>query len=302
MKIKSYATALVVLGVIAPVFESIANNSHGTEILEVQKGGVENIVYNGNGPRLRIATYNIGKNEASDNVSDFSQLNTAIKMIDADVIVIPEVDNKTKRSNGIDQMETIAKANHMYSAFGKAMEFDGGEYGVGILSKYKINKSQVVNLNSGNAEKRIALISEINIPKFKSPVIIIGTHLDWQTDPSVRIQQARSIMDVSVGNVASNFENMPSAIKILAGDFNATDNDQSINELNKYFTLVENKNSDYRTWPAVNPAIDIDHILTYKGQKWEVIKSYVPTDSYKFKWSSVSDHLPNIAEIKLIEQ
>lgn len=49
----------------------------------------------------------------------------------------------------------------MQFAFGKALDFDGGQYGVGILSKYKIDKSQVVNLPSGNAEQRIVLLSQI---------------------------------------------------------------------------------------------------------------------------------------------
>ncbi len=46
-------------------------------------------------------------------------------------------------------------------AFGKALDFDGGEYGVGILSKYKIDKSKVINLPSGDAEQRVVLISNI---------------------------------------------------------------------------------------------------------------------------------------------
>lgn len=66
----------------------------GNEILAVQKGGVPDKVYTQHQPKLRIATYNIGKNEASDNVADFTALNSAIKKINADIIAVPEVDNK----------------------------------------------------------------------------------------------------------------------------------------------------------------------------------------------------------------
>ncbi|SQB02962.1 Uncharacterised protein [Citrobacter koseri] len=53
----------------------------GNEILAVQKGGVPDKIYENNKPHLRIATYNIGKNEASENVADFTSLNAAIKKL-----------------------------------------------------------------------------------------------------------------------------------------------------------------------------------------------------------------------------
>lgn len=76
----------------------------GNEILAVQKGGVPNKVYSQEKPRLRVATYNIGKNEASSNVTDFTALNSAISMINADIIAVTEVDNKTLRSQKINQL------------------------------------------------------------------------------------------------------------------------------------------------------------------------------------------------------
>ncbi len=59
---------------------------------------------------------------------------------------------------------------------------------------------------------------------------------------------------------------------------------------------------NYRSWPAVNPAIDIDHIFTFKGQVWDVKDMVIPKDSKEFQWSQASDHLPIIAELELQEQ
>ncbi|MDE5193032.1 hypothetical protein PYX08_23065 [Citrobacter freundii] len=59
---------------------------------------------------------------------------------------------------------------------------------------------------------------------------------------------------------------------------------------------------DTRSWPAVNPAIDIDHIFTFKGQKWNVKNLEIPHNSPEFTWSTASDHLPVIAELELSEQ
>lgn len=159
----------------------------GSEVLKVQDGGTPNKVYTSNKPTIKVATYNIGKNELASDVSNLDELNKAIAKIDADVIVLTEIDNKTARSKKVHQIEEIAKANKMDFAFGKALDFDGGEYGVGILSKYKIDKSKVINLPSGDAEQRVVLISQISKPGFDAPIIVMGTHLDWQKDPTIRI-------------------------------------------------------------------------------------------------------------------
>lgn len=274
----------------------------GSEVLKVQDGGTPNKVYTANKPTIKVATYNIGKNELAADVANLENLNKAIAKIDADVIVLTEIDNKTARSKKVHQLEEIAKANKMDFAFGKALDFDGGEYGVGILSKYKIEKSQVVNLPSGDAEQRVVLLSQITKPDFDSPIIIMGTHLDWQKDPTIRIGQVRHILDASIGDTDTGFDNIAASIKILAGDFNSTANEQPIQEIRYMFEPVMKNGVDYRSWPAVNPAIDIDHIFTFKGQVWDVKNMQIPTDNKEFQWSSVSDHLPIIAELELQEQ
>lgn len=274
----------------------------GSEVLAVQKGGVPDKIYKNNQPHLRIATYNIGKNEAADNVTDFTALNAAIKNIAADIIAVPEVDNKTARSQKIDQLKTIADANQYYYAFGKALDFDGGEYGLGVLSKYKIQQTQVIKLPSGDAEQRIALLAQVDVPGFDSPVLVMVTHLDWQKDPTLRVEQARYLLDISIGDAKTEFKDIASSVKILAGDFNSTRDEQPLKEIGYFFNPVEKKGTDYRTWPAVNPALDIDHIFTFKGQKWDVKKIDIPHNSAKFTWSSASDHLPFIADLQLTEQ
>lgn len=274
----------------------------GSEILAVTKGGVPNKVYKNNKPTLKIATYNIGKNETSGDVKDFKQLSQAIKNIDADIISVTEIDNNTVRSGKINQLETLAKANGLYFHFGKALDFDGGEYGVGVLSKYPIDKAQVINLPSGQAEQRIVLLTQISKPGFDSPIIVMTTHLDWQKDPSVRIGQVRHILDVSIGDASSEFNDIATSIKLLAGDFNSTAGEPPIVELNYFWNPVNKTGADERSWPAANPALDIDHIFTFKGQKWNVKKLTVPQDSSTFIWSAASDHLPVIAELELTEQ
>jgi endonuclease/exonuclease/phosphatase family metal-dependent hydrolase len=299
---KKIATvAAVALGCMA-INTQASETLGGNEILAVQKGGVANKTYAKGKPHLRIATYNIGKNEAADNVADFTALNSAIKRINADIIAVPEVDNKTQRSQKIDQLKTLAEANKMHYAFGKALDFDGGEYGLGLLSKYKILHSQVVKLPSGDAEQRVVLLAQVDVPGFDSAPIIMVTHLDWQKDPTVRTGQARYLLDLSIGDAGSDFKDIASSIKILAGDFNSTRDEQPLKEIRYFFNEVAKQGTDTRSWPAVNPAIDIDHIFTFKGQKWNVKNLTIPANSSEFNWSAASDHLPVIADLELTEQ
>lgn len=291
------------LAMIIMQFSPLATGAQtGSEILSVQRDGVPDKVYEKNKPTIKVATYNIGKNEVGKNITDFTFLNDAIKRIDADIITVSEVDNKKERSGKVDQIKRIADANNLYYAFGKAIDFDGGEYGVGILSKHKIVHSQVVNLPSGKAEQRVLLLSQVVVPGFDSPIIIMATHLDWQKNPEVRLTQARHILDISIGDVPSEFGDIASAVKILSGDFNSTSEEQPIKEIQYFWNLVRETGADYRSWPAINPAIDIDHIFTFKGQQWRVDKFNIPHDSDRFKWSKVSDHLPVIVELTLTEQ
>ncbi|APR33462.1 MULTISPECIES: endonuclease/exonuclease/phosphatase family protein [Citrobacter] len=298
---KTITLTMIALGCLfanAQASEKLAGN----EILKVQKGGVPDKIYTQQKPHLKIATYNIGKNEASADVADFTALNSAIERINADIIAVPEVDNKTGRSQKIDQLKKIADANKLHYVFGKAIDFDGGEYGLGLLSKYKILHSQVVKLPSGDAEQRVALLAQIDVPGFDSAPIIMVTHLDWQKDPTMRTEQARYLLDISIGDATTDFPDIASSIKILAGDFNSTRDEQPLKEIRYFFNEVTKEGIDTRSWPAVNPAIDIDHIFTFKGQKWNVKNLQIPHNSSEFTWSTASDHLPVIAELELSEQ
>ncbi|MCG9780582.1 endonuclease/exonuclease/phosphatase family protein [Photobacterium damselae] len=271
------------------------------KILQPEKGGVKNIEYTQNKPTLTIANYNI----AAGRVSSIQDIAKAIIKLDADVVTLEEVDNKTNRSGHIDQMGELAKLTGMHAQFGKAMSFDGGEYGLGILSKYPIKTHQVFKLPSGDGEQRIVLASEFIPDGFPTPVIVLATHLDWKEDPATRLNQIREIENISVGNTDSNFKDIASKVKLLSGDFNDTPNSSVLKELERYWNDITLNNVDMRTWPAVNPALEIDHILTFNGQKWDTKSISIPNKTavtQGIDWPSTSDHVPLSATLTLLEQ
>lgn len=293
MKKSTLAIGLTMLGL------GISANAFSAQVLTPEKGGVSNAAASQEQKEIRVATYNI----AASRVSDVETIAKAIKAIDADIISLNEVDKNTRRSGNVDQIKTLAKLTGMNGSFGKAIDFDGGEYGVGLLSKHSITDKQVIELPSGNNEQRIVMINKIDIDGFTSPILFMTTHLDWHKDGKIRSQQVTELNNVSVGNTATQFDKIATYPKILAGDFNDTARDGSaLQPLNKYWNKTTKE--DFRTWPASNPVVDLDHIFTHRGQKWDVTKVIIPSGSDNAKsidWENTSDHMPVIVTMRLTE-
>lgn len=72
------------------------------------------------------------------------------------------------------------------------------------------------------------------------------TLLDWQKEPTTRTDQARYLLDISFGDATSDFQDIASSIKILAGDFNSTRDEQSLKEIRYFFNEVTKEGVDTR--------------------------------------------------------
>ncbi|GKX54471.1 hypothetical protein SOASR030_05830 [Leminorella grimontii] len=273
-----------------------------TKVLTPEKGGTPNKVFTAaQAPTMTVATYNM----AAGRVSNLTQVAQAIKSLNVDLIALNEVDVNTQRSGKVDQLGELAKMTGMHGAFGRAIDFEGGQYGVAILSRYPIEKQQVFPLPSGDTEQRVLLIVQVKKPGLDEPVLFMTTHLDWQADPMLRQQQIREIQNIVSGSTDSSFSEIASRIKILAGDFNDVSGSAVINELQNQWTPVLQKDKDMRSWPAANPAFDLDHIFTFRGQRWSVESLVVPNQKAQWQgvdWPATSDHVPVVAKLKLMEQ
>lgn len=277
--------------------------SSAASVLNPIKRGIENKVYD-NGPIVTVATYNMG----AARVSDIDTIATAIKALDADIIALDEVDNKTERSGKVDQAKYLADKLGLHYVFGRAIDFEGGQYGVAILSRHPIAASEVVPLPSGDPkvdEARIVLAAEIAVPGFDTPIVFMNTHLDYKEDHSIQQTQVQRINDLAVANVSlNNIKDFTTKIKILAGDFNDTYNSANVAELSRYWNLVATDDpNDMRTWPAANPMADLDHIFTSRGQIWDIKSLEVlQGNDRNIDWDGASDHTPIVVKLQLKEQ
>lgn len=245
-----------------------------------------------NAPKIKIATFNI----AGGRVTNITDLASAIKTIDADIIALQEVDKLTKRSGYIDQSERLAKLTGMNAVFGRAIDHDDGEYGLAFLSKYPIYDTKIIPLPSGKREQRIILIAKIDLPNFPEPITVFNTHLDNQLLPILRLEQVEEL---------NNRAKALDGIKILFGDMNDIPLSFTWNKLSDNWNESTIDSVARRSWPAKMPIIQIDYIFTGKAQKWQIDSLIVPNKTGEWNniyWPNVSDHLPAIVEMRLIEQ
>lgn len=278
-----------------------------TDLVETQYYSSPNKVNpSNNQPKITIANFNIAGGLRKHKVN-LDLVAKAIKSMNADIVTLEEVDQGTLRSDNTDQAKIIAEKTGMYYTFGKATEMQGGNYGNAILSKYPIEKTKVFPLPSGDYEQRALMLSKINIPGFDSPIYVFNTHFDWHEEDDVRMSQARFINSIIFDDLDldDEFPNLATGIMLLAGDFNSVKSDRVVKELQKYWNLVYQDNVDTRTWPAGNPGLDLDHIFTSRNQVWRIGKITIPNNGEEWngiKWPLVSDHIPVIATLELVEQ
>ncbi|HAW94738.1 MAG TPA: metallophosphoesterase, partial [Phycisphaerales bacterium] len=84
---------------------------------------------------IRAATYNIKHGRGMDGAIDLERTADVLRALNADIIALQEVDDRARRSGGVDQASWLAERLDMHSAYGSFMAFQGGRYGLAILSK-----------------------------------------------------------------------------------------------------------------------------------------------------------------------
>lgn len=143
-------------------------------------------------PQLRVLTYNIHHGQGMDNEFNYERLAKIIRDLNPDVVALQEVDYKTRRSSMIDQAGLLGELTRMKAVFGRAMYFQGGEYGEALLSRFPMEEKRVYALPyHPGQEPRIALAGKIipdgDLPEF----IFVGTHLCHQSEETRYEQMTR---------------------------------------------------------------------------------------------------------------
>ena len=87
------------------------------------------------GEDVRVLVYNVHAGKDAAGKESVQRISDVVKSIDPDIVLFQEVDKGTKRSGGVDQPAAYAKLTGLHVAFGKSLDYDGGEYGIAVLSR-----------------------------------------------------------------------------------------------------------------------------------------------------------------------
>ncbi|MGM9478743.1 endonuclease/exonuclease/phosphatase family protein [Pedobacter sp. GSP4] len=238
--------------------------------------------------RFRVMSYNIHHcNPPSKEKAGTIDLNAVAKAIAAqhpDLVALQEVDVNTKRSGNINEAVLLAQKLKMNFYFGKAIDHDGGDYGVAILSRFPLSEQKTYMLpknRDAKAEQRVMAIATVEVAHGKY-IRFASTHLDSQRPEENRIMQVKELVKLTAN------ETLP---LILAGDLNAEPASETIRIFDAAFTRSCG-NCGF-TIPVINPKKTIDHIAFKKGNPFNVIFHEVVAERY------ASDHLPILSVIDL---
>ncbi|TWF39108.1 endonuclease/exonuclease/phosphatase family metal-dependent hydrolase [Chitinophaga polysaccharea] len=233
--------------------------------------------------KVKVLTYNIHHAENMKQVLDVQGIANVILATNPDLVALQEVDSVTGRTHQSDQLKELASITGMYTYFVKALDFDGGGYGTGILSRYPINSSTTLPLPStkGN-EPRAAGIVTVKLPGNDSTLCFVTTHLDAGKRATDRIAQANAL--------ATYFKETATPV-IMAGDFNALPTAKEIGVLKEVFADATAQMGP--TFPSDTPKIKIDYIMTAPKHKWTVVAARIIEETV------ASDHRPVLCELEL---
>ena len=226
---------------------------------------------------LRVMCWNVHHGVGEDGKLDLARIAAVIRAQKPDLVALQEVDNKCRRSRGVDQAAELARLTGLHGAFGKAMDHEGGEYGQAILSRFPIGETRVHRL-PGDGEPRIAFEAEVKVEG--KPLRLITVHLDHQQDAR-RLKQAETL--------AKALEKRPGPV-ILAGDFNDVPGSPTLTAFGLPWQAVAKRGPVF-TCPAKDPKVEIDHIVL-RGVEASSPAEILPE-------AAASDHRPLVVTLRM---
>ncbi len=231
---------------------------------------------------LRVLSYNIYHGETMKGDFDLDLIAQVIRKEDPDLVALQEVDFFTKRAKHMDLATELGLRTDLAALFGRAMYFDEGEYGEGILSGYSFLSTRNHALPSGEGkEPRSALEARVVLLSGDT-IAFVGTHFDHAGEVD-RINQAARVREI-LADI-----DLP---VLLAGDLNASPESRTMEIL---FSDLKPSDKDIApTIPSDGPRVKIDYILYGPPERWRVLESRVICDSV------ASDHCALLSVLELL--
>lgn len=227
--------------------------------------------------QLRILTYNVQHCAGEDGVVNYDRTAKVISDLNADVVCLQEIDSVNGRTHD-DQIRILSEKTGMKGYFSKSIDYSGGKYGNGMLSRVEPLSVHRIALPGEEPRSAIAL-------EFKK-YVVIGTHLDLKAE-----NREKSV------KLLTEFAEQFKKKVYLAGDFN--ESDQQTTFFKEMLLRWDWVSLDKPSYPTGKPVECIDMVFVLKGFKNKLIKSSVVYVLPGVNVSMTSDHYPVCSDFKL---
>ena len=224
---------------------------------------------------LKLMSYNIRNTKGMDGVYHSQRIANIITNEAPDVVAVQELDSMATRSGQKYILGEIAERTQMHASYAPAIDFQGGKYGIGILSRQEPLSIKTYPL-PGREEARMLMVAEFEDYFFAC------THL------SLTEEDRLTSLDI-IKQSASNSQKP----YFLAGDLNDKPDSKFIQALQKDFQILTN--TKHPTYPSSEPEETIDYIAAWKPN----MDNFVNLSAQVLEEPVASDHRPVTVKLRM---
>ena len=243
------------------------------------------------GLQLRVLCYNIHHGRGNDGNVDLERIAAVIRRVNPDLVALQEVDRGTRRTAGVDQTAELARLTGLQGKFVKQIDYEGGEYGQAILSRFPLPEPKVHWL-PGDPPREQRIAGAVDLTLAGQRLTFATTHLH-HADGAIRLDQANALNTLFAGRANP---------VILAGDLNAVPGSPPLAELTQQWHVAQSpknltpgapESGELATFPAALPTRQIDYVLTTPRGAFQIQSAQVLDEPL------ASDHRPLLVVLTL---
>lgn len=234
---------------------------------------------------LKLMTYNVYSGRTLDKRYDLAGKIEAIRTVSPDILGLNEVHRNTNHSNFTSQTDVYADAlGYPFRYFARAIDHDGGEYGISLLSRLPFVSCRTVpvpdvphNERVGAFEPRVHIDAVLNADG--KEIRVLTSHYGLSDGE-------RSLAVSETLRLAK-----PDLPAVFMGDLNAEPDDPVLLPLlNRFQDTGAYACDKIETFRSDAPDRRIDYIFVTRD--FEVIRMFVPA-------VTESDHRPVVAHVMI---
>ncbi|MBA4148220.1 MAG: endonuclease/exonuclease/phosphatase family protein [Verrucomicrobia bacterium] len=235
---------------------------------------------------IRVMTYNLHHGRGLDGKVDIARQAEVIKQERADIVALQEMDRVVERSGRVDQIGELARLTGMNFFWDKNINFQGGEYGNGLLSRFPIlqqTNTHYKMIHPNEQRGLMQVVLDVNGRK----LLVMNTHIDYRGD----IDEERLMNVKEIKEAADRARDIP---LIIMGDFNDDPWTRTHQRMRQEFVDVWEllgEGIGY-TYDGPDRSKRLDYIYIRPSEALQPVRIWVTE-------STASDHRPVTAEFIL---